>query len=222
MNTALPAAILWDLDGTLVDTEPYWIRAETELVQSFGERWTHADALGLVGKGMHDSARILQSAGVSLPADEIVARMGERVRQQLEEVGIPWRPGAHELLAAVRNHGIPSALVTMSLRSVADHVSNSIPFDAFDMLITGDSVSMPKPHPEAYLTAAKLLGVNIAHCVAIEDSPTGMASAIASGAATIAVPHILPIAEGPTHTVWRTLEGRTVQDLRHVLDRFAG
>jgi HAD superfamily hydrolase (TIGR01509 family) len=201
------------MDGTLVDTEPYWMAAEVELVTSFGGVWTHDDGLALVGQGLWISAGILKSRGVDLAPDEIVAWLTDRVQHQLQEVGVPWRPGAKELLAELRERGIPTALVTMSVRRMAEQIVATIPFDAFDVVVSGDEVADPKPHPEAYLKAADLLGVDPRHCVAIEDSVAGLASAVASGATTIGVPHIIPLPETDEHVLWSTLAGRTVDDL---------
>lgn len=201
------------MDGTIVDTEPYWMAAEEELVGSFGGTWTHDDALQLVGSGLWESARIFQERGVDLPADEIVAWLTRRVREQLNEFGLPWRPGARELLEALREASVPSALVTMSVRSMADDVIRQIPFHAFDAIVTGDSVSNAKPHPEPYLVAAAELGVDIADCVAFEDSPPGVASAAASGAITVGVPNILSLDDAPATVLWSSLEGRTVADV---------
>jgi HAD superfamily hydrolase (TIGR01509 family) len=209
----LPAAVLWDMDGTLVDTEPYWMRAETELIREFGGSWTEEDALQLVGAGLWDAAAVFQREGVDLPADEIVARLTERVREQLAQHGVPWQPGAQELLKSVRDAGIPTALVTMSIRSMAEDIVGVIPFTAFDELVTGDEVAAPKPHPEPYLAAAGRLGVDIADCVAIEDSPTGLAAAMSAGAVSIGVPHMLSLDEAPSHVVWPTLDGRTLDDI---------
>jgi HAD superfamily hydrolase (TIGR01509 family) len=201
------------MDGTLVDTEPYWMAAEVELVASFGHVWTHDDGLALVGQGLWISAGILKARGVDLEPDEIVSWLTDRVQNQLKEAGVPWRPGAKELLAELRERGIPTALVTMSVRRMAEQVVSSIPFDAFDVVVSGDEVTEPKPNPEAYLKAAELLGVDPHQCVAIEDSVAGLASAVASGATTIGVPHIIPLPETDEHVLWDTLAGRTVDDL---------
>lgn len=217
MTPANPAAVLFDMDGTLVDSEPYWMRAEIELVTSFGGRWTHEDGLTLVGLGLWESAKAFQAAGVPLEADTIVHRLTARVRAQLNEDGVPWRPGARELLAQVRKAGVPAALVTMSIRGMAEQVVAAIPFDAFDTLVTGDEVARPKPYPDAYLEAAARLGVPIERCVAIEDSVGGVTAALAAGAATIGVPHLVALPQAPTHDIWPTLSGRTLQDLAEVL-----
>lgn len=212
----MPAAVFWDMDGTLVDTEPYWMASEQELVGSFGGTWTHDDGLLLVGLGLWNSAEILQSRGVELSADEIVHWLTERVRERLVTQGVPWRPGARELLLSLRERGVRTALVTMSVRSMAEQIVSAIPFDAFDVIVSGDEVGEPKPHPEPYLRAAELLGVEPAEAVAIEDSLVGLSSAVASGATTIGVPHIVPLPESDEHTLWKSLAGRTADDVAAV------
>jgi HAD superfamily hydrolase (TIGR01509 family) len=201
------------MDGTLVDTEPYWITAETDLVESFGHTWTYEDAMTLVGSGLWESARIFQSRGVDMPEDDIVQHLTGRVRDRLATDGVPFRPGAMELLRELRDLGVKTALVTMSVRAMAEQVLSHLDFAAFDLVVPGDEVKHPKPHPEPYLRAAELLGVSISDCVAIEDSRAGLASAVASGAVSIAVPHAVTIPEGPTHTIWPTLAGRTSTDV---------
>ncbi|GAA2753720.1 HAD family hydrolase [Amnibacterium kyonggiense] len=222
----LPSAVLWDMDGTLIDTEPFWFAAETELVGRFGGTWTHDQAISLVGSGLRDGARVLQDHGVRMEVDDIVAWQTDFVTERL--VGdLPWRPGALELLAALRDSGVPTALVTMSVRRMAVAVAAALPIGGFDVVVAGDDVARPKPDPEAYLRAAELLGVDVTRCVAIEDSPPGLAAAIASGAATVGVPHqaVLPdpdLERAPARwRIWRTLEGSTPQDLAAVADELA-
>ena len=214
-----PSAVLWDMDGTLVDTEPYWIAVETELVESYGGTWTSEDALQLVGNALIDSARILRRAGVDMEPDAIVQLLTDRVSQRLRTEGVPFRPGARELLADLRAQGIPTALVTMSLRRMALDVVDLIDFPAFDFVVAGDDVDNPKPHPEPYLRAAGLLGVDIADAVILEDSPTGLASGLASGATTIGVPHIVALDGLGAHGLWPTLRGRTASDLSELRTR---
>jgi HAD superfamily hydrolase (TIGR01509 family) len=206
------------MDGTLVDTERYWMAAEEELVESFGGRWTHEDALQLVGSGLWEAARVFQAAGVDLDADTIVARLTARVQEQLAEHGVPWRPGARELLLALREASVPTALVTMSIRSMADDVVAAIPFEAFDVIVTGDSVDNAKPHPEPYLAAAAALGVDVRECVAIEDSPAGLTSAWAAGAVTVGVPNILSLDDAQAHVLWQSLADKSVADVAALLE----
>jgi HAD superfamily hydrolase (TIGR01509 family) len=201
------------MDGTLVDTEPYWMAAETPLVERFGGTWSHEQALQLVGLGLEDSARIFQDAGVRMGVGAIVDHLTDDVMGQLATKGIPFRPGAKELLASLRAAGIPTALVTMSLRRMATTVVDLIDFEAFDLIIAGDDATRPKPFPDPYLQACEALGVDPVDTVAIEDSPNGLRSAVASGAAVIGVPLMVSIAGAGAHAVWPTLEGRTAADV---------
>ncbi|QEE61159.1 HAD family phosphatase [Salinibacterium sp. dk2585] len=216
MTSPLPSGVFWDMDGTIVDTEPYWMAAEEQLVTEFGIPWTHEDSLEIVGAALLDAARVFQRHGVDLPAEEIVSRLNDSVIKQIR-IAVPWRPGARELLLQLRERSVPTALVTMSYGEMAHLVAESIGFPAFDAVITGDLVSRGKPHPEPYLHAARTLGLDPTECVAIEDSPTGVASAVASGMATIAVPAHVHLAESDDYTLWTTLDGRSVDDLSAVL-----
>jgi HAD superfamily hydrolase (TIGR01509 family) len=205
------------MDGTIIDTEPYWMEAETELIAAYGGTWTHDDALQLVGQGLWHSARVLQSRGVNLTEDQIIDHLTETVLDRIRAGGLPWRPGARELLLELHSAGVRAALVTMSIRKLAHIVAGSIGFDAFEHVVAGDDVAHSKPHPAAYLRAAELLGVDPTDCVAIEDSPPGVASASAAGAATIGVPLNVPLLDDGTFVVWSTLAGRTLSDLADVL-----
>ncbi|AXL12105.1 HAD family phosphatase [Microbacterium foliorum] len=207
------------MDGTLVDTEPYWMAAETSLVESFGGTWSHEDALQLVGNGLIDSAIILQNAGVDMDAEAIVSLLTDAVQESLRIQGVPFRPGARELLKDLRSAGIPTGLVTMSLRRMALSVVDLIEFDAFDIVVAGDDVDNPKPHPEPYLQAAALLDIDIADAVVIEDSPTGLRAGIASGAVALGVPHIVSLEGVGAHELWPTLDGRSAADLVDLFDR---
>lgn len=219
MSSVLPAAVLWDMDGTLVDTEPYWMAAEGPLVESFGGEWTHEKSLELVGLGLDDAARVLQRAGVRLAVPEIVDRLTDEVRASLRREGVPFRPGARQLLRDLRDAGVRTALVTMSLRRMATEIVELIDFEAFDLVIGGDDVPRPKPFPDPYLQACEALGVAPGQCVAIEDSPNGARSAVAAGVTTIGVPNVVSLAGSGVAEIWPTLEGCTPQDLADALDR---
>ena len=212
----LPAAVFWDMDGTLIDSEPYWLAEEIALVESFGGVWSAEDGLQLVGSSLDRSALVLQSRGVALGVEEIIAELTDRVLASIARE-VPWRPGARELLSALREAGVPTALVTMSYGRMAHHVADSLGFAGFDAVVSGDRVSAGKPHPECYLTAAGLLSVDPGRSVAIEDSEYGVAAAVAAGMATIAVPLHIPLPESPSYTVWPGLDGRTPADLGVVL-----
>jgi len=192
----LPAAALWDMDGTLVDTEPCWMAAEEGLVREFGGTWGPDAAQSMVGLALLDSAAVLAAHGVDLPLPEIVERMLDSVVDAVED-GLVWQPGALDLLAALGAAGVPCALVTMSYGRFADAVLARMPAGAFDVVVTGDRVTLGKPHPEPYLLAADLLGVDVTRCVAIEDSIPGVGSALASGARTLAVEHMVALDDHP-------------------------
>ena len=201
------------MDGTLVDTEPYWMAAETAMVQSFGGTWSHEQALQLVGNGLLDSAMLLREAGVDMEPDAIVDRLTDDVRTALATQGVPFRPGAKALLRDLHANGIRTALVTMSLRRMALSVVELIEFEAFEEVVAGDDVEQPKPHPEPYLKAAGLLDIDIEETLVIEDSPTGLRAGLASGAVTLGVPHMVSLETVGAHALWPTLEDRTAQDI---------
>ncbi len=196
---ALPAAVLWDLDGTLVDTEPAWMEAEVRLANKHGVAWTAEDALQLVGTSLPNAGRIFQELGVSGTVDEIV---DELIGVVIDILGdrIDWQPGAQRLLTELRDAGVPQVLVTMSYREMADIILKGAPDGCFTASVTGDEVANGKPDPEPYLKAAEMIGVDIARCVAVEDSPTGLASATAAGAKVIGVRRQVPVPAAPGRT----------------------
>ena len=208
------AAVLWDMDGTLVDTEPYWIEREHEIVSEFGNGgWNESHAHAIVGKDLRDSAQYISDHGdVALPIDEIVGHLLDGVVQRVNR-RVPWRPGARELLADLGRAGVPCALVTMSWRRFTDAVVGVLPHGSFATVVAGDDVAQGKPHPEPYLTAAGRLGVDASRCIAIEDSPTGVLSATAAGCVVIAIPNVVPIPDHLGHHRLGTLDGLTTTDL---------
>ena len=214
-------AVLWDLDGTIVDTEPYWFEAEYAVVAAHGDSWSDEHARAVVGFDLLDSGRyMIEHGGVRLTPHEIVEMMLDSVVSNIKR-SVPWRPGAREVLADVRESDIPTALVTMSWRRFANEVMEALPAGAFDVSVVGDDVERGKPHPDPYLLAAERLGVDITRCIAIEDSPTGVASALAAGATVLAVPHVVdvPMRNDVNGRMIRrdTLAGITAADLASFL-----
>lgn len=205
------AAVLWDLDGTIVDTEPLWMAAEHALAAKHGKIWTEEDGLALVGNSLIASGHyIREKLEIEMSAEDVVDYLVDQLALALSE-HIDWRPGARELIEAFDAAGVPQALVTMSYTSIAEPVAISLPFKA---VVTGDIVSRPKPFPDPYLLAAELLGVDARQCLAIEDSGTGATSANAAGCDVLVVPHFVNVPEADRRVQIPTLEGLDPKSLR--------
>ena len=215
--TRLPAAVLWDMDGTLVDTEPYWINTEYALVESYGNAWSDEHAHALVGSDLlRSGAYIAEHGKVPLEPQEIVDRLLDGVVAQVEE-RVPWRHGSRRLLAELNAAGVPCALVTMSWRRFVDPIVAQLPPGSFQTIVTGQDVTRGKPHPEPYLLAAARLGVDAIDCVAIEDSDTGMRSAIAAGCHVIGVPNVMPLHQLDGATFVESLDELDLEALSAVM-----
>ena len=217
----MPAAVLWDMDGTLCDTEPYWMETEHALAERFGGEWTHEDAMQLVGNDLLTSGEYIRNRwNLDLSPQGVVDLLHEGVVERvLSGATIPWRPGAVDLLAALNDAQVPCALVTMSWDVFALPIVERLPRGRFDVIVTGDNVDFGKPHPEPYLKAARLLGVDPALCVAIEDSNTGATSAEEAGCTVVTVENHVPLAGGPRRVPRPSLVGVTPQELGTLLVR---
>lgn len=219
-STAELAAVLFDLDGTLVDTEPAWMTSERRLVEAHGGTWTNDDALGLVGNPLLVSAEQLRAAGVGLAAEEIVELLLDDVITSVRD-RMPWRPGALDLITALAAANVPCALVTMSYRRLAQAVVDALPVPAFSVVVTGDEVHHGKPHPEPYLKATAALGVQPRHTVVIEDSVHGVASGEAAGCVVVAVPHYVSIPQRRGRTIVSSLSDLDVSALQRLVAELA-
>lgn len=182
----LPKAVLWDLDGTLVDSDPLWTAAERECVIAHGGTWTDSVADPLAGASLATCARVLREAGVALPDDAIIRELVNSVVRKYGD-NVPWVPGAVELLTALRDASVPSVLVTGSPHALADRVVEAAPTGAFVGCVTGDDDVRDKPDPEPYERGALLAEALPGECLAFEDSPTGLASALAAGTRAVTV-----------------------------------
>ncbi|PVU81561.1 HAD family phosphatase (plasmid) [Cellulomonas sp. WB94] len=201
------------MDGTLIDTEPYWMSAETELVEAHGGIWTREDGLAMIGRPMSACTAELRSRGVDLRDDEIRDFLHSRVAAGVAS-GVPWQAGAEDLLSALAAAGVPLALVTSSFAVLADPFARMV--GLFDVVVSGDEVRHNKPHPEPYLTAAERLGVDIARCVAIEDSASGLASAGSAGARVVAVEVLVPVVAPVGVSRVRSLEALGLRELARI------
>jgi HAD superfamily hydrolase (TIGR01509 family) len=201
------------MDGTLVDTEPYWIATEFAMAEKYGARWSQADALQLVGSDLLDSGRYIRKVmGLELSPEAIVEELLDGVVEKVER-DVPWRPGAVGLLASLRAEGVRSGLVTMSYERFVAPILAHLPPETFGVVVTGDQVEFGKPHPEPYLTAAATLGVRPDRCLAIEDSNAGAKSAEQAGCLVLVVENHVPVLDGPRRVFRETLDGISVEDL---------
>ncbi|WP_433518468.1 HAD family hydrolase [Nonomuraea sp. CA-143628] len=210
-------AVFFDMDGLLVDSEKVWLEIETEVMARLGGEWTLDHQAHLVGGSMERTvAYMLAVSGSSVSPEDLREWMIDGMVARLAD-GVALMPGASELLDAVREEGIPVALVTSSLREIADAVLKGVGRDRFDAIVTADDVTRTKPDPEPYLTAAELLGVDPVRCVVLEDSPNGVAAATAAGCAVVGVPSLLPIDPAPGRLVVPSLTDVTIPTLRALI-----
>jgi HAD superfamily hydrolase (TIGR01509 family) len=206
--------VLFDMDGLLVDTEPLWFETEAEVMARLGAPWTKQDQEQLLGGSMDNTVGyLLARATRPVPPADVARWMTEGMLRRAAEGRVIVRPGARELLNEVAATGIPFALVTGSQRPFTEAVLASTGF-RFPVTVTGDDVARTKPDPEPYLLAAKLLDADPEQCVALEDSPNGVASATSAGCLVVAVPTLLAIPPAPRRLVVPSLSGITLATLR--------
>jgi HAD superfamily hydrolase (TIGR01509 family) len=220
-----PAAVLIDLDGTLVDTVAVWHAAYLRLADELGV--TAPDDLWprVAGRSMRASLAVYGDAVAGHDPDALVARLVDLAaaglgRPEGPAAGWSWLPGARELLTMLRGADGPrpvTALVTSAWRAFTlPLLAAALGEDAgatFDALVCGDDVAEGKPAPESHLRAARLLDVRPEDCLVIEDSPTGVAAAEAAGMVVLVVPHAGRVAPAPGRAVRKTLAGLTLTDL---------
>jgi HAD superfamily hydrolase (TIGR01509 family) len=208
------------MDGTLLDSEKLWDIAVRELSVELGGEMSDETRHALIGSAAANALRII-FAGVGLEPDPSrMAEAGQWLQRRVTELmagPIPWRPGAQEALRAVRAAGLRTALVTNTQRAVAEVCLNTLGREYFDVSVCGDEVAHGKPAPDPYRRAAELLDIAPEHCVAVEDSPTGSASAAAAGCAVLVIPCEIPVPPAPGYTFRDSLIGLTVADLDALL-----
>jgi HAD superfamily hydrolase (TIGR01509 family) len=196
------AGVLFDMDGTLVDSEKVWDIGLRELATRYGGILSDEARLRMVGTSAMETMVILHE-DLRQPwrdPDEGADWLDLRVAELFAD-GLEWRPGARELVAAVRAAGLPTALVTNTRRSLVEVALRTIGAGNFDVVVSADDVPRTKPDPAPYLAAAAAVGADPTRCVAIEDSPSGIESALGAGCAVLAVPHDVEIDGLDVHVV---------------------
>ncbi|MQA34592.1 HAD family hydrolase [Modestobacter roseus] len=213
-------AVLFDMDGTLVETEHLWDRSLELLAEQLGGRMSDDVRPAMVGVSVAASLQLLYAdLGVSRTDSENVADeryLVATTRAQVE-AGVRYRPGARELLTAARAAGLATALVTSTERSLTDVVLGHVGAHLFDVTVCGDEVPATKPDPAPYLQAAAALGVRPTRCLVVEDSRTGAAAGLAAGATVLGVPTLQPLEPQDGLVVRETLAGLTVADLTELV-----
>ncbi|HEX7305231.1 HAD family phosphatase [Lentzea sp.] len=204
-------AVLWDMDGTLLDSEKLWDIPLYEYAEKLGGTLSLETRERMVGTNVPTTMRLLfADVGLDPSAEDLVdgAAWISRRTEEVFRAGLPWRPGAQEALRAVRASGVPMALVTSTERALTEVALDTIGRDLFDVTVCGDEVDgLNKPLPEPYLKAARLLGVDPVECVAVEDSPTGVAAAVAAGCTVLVVPCDVEVPAGERRVFRDSLTG---------------
>jgi HAD superfamily hydrolase (TIGR01509 family) len=219
-----PAAVLWDMDGTLVDSEKVWTVSLRDTAHRLGGELSAVTREAMIGSNMARTMDLL-FADLGLAPDparqaETAAYLSARTGELFAQ-GLVWRPGAREALVTVRAAGWPMALVTNTERALTEAALDGIGRDFFDATVCGDEVAHGKPEPDPYLRGAELLGVAPTDCLAVEDSPTGTLAAERAGAAVLVVPCDTTVEPGPARVLRESLIGLTAADVRSVFGRVA-
>ncbi len=207
------AAVTFDMDGLLVDSEPLWFLAESAVMARLGADWRPADQHALVGGSLGSTVEYLVAKATE-PADPaVVGRwLIETMVDLVSTRPLTVLPGTADLVSEVQAAGLPHALVTSSVPAVVDAVLGRLDV-RFDVIISAADVTHAKPDPEGYLLAAAKLGVDPRQCIALEDSLNGVAAAEAAGYRVVAVPSVVPVPARPGLVVLATLAGVTVAEL---------
>lgn len=207
---AFPEAVLWDMDGTLVNTEPAWRKVEEQTVNALGGTFSLTAVEDLIGLSLPLCARFMQERmGVKASVPEIVDQLDKRMQRELRDNDAEWCAGALEAIEIFAGLGIPMALVTSSPYAMTSAVLEKLPQGTFAGAITGDRVENSKPHPEPYLLGAELTGADISRTLIFEDSVIGLTAAVASGGVAVAIPNQIPI---PASTEYSRLSSLTQLD----------
>lgn len=206
-------AFFFDMDGTLIDTEPYWLASEIELMSRYNVVWTEADQMACLGGPLDRVGDYMAALAGGIETGSFFEHTLVDLVSKKFSQGINFMPGALNLLKEISAAGVPLALVSASPRILVDAALAALPFEAFATSVSSSEVSKSKPDPEGYLKAADILGVDIERSLVLEDSATGITAAKASGAFVLAIPHIVQLELNSKSIKVSTLEGLTLPNL---------
>ncbi|HEY2577602.1 MAG TPA: HAD family phosphatase [Streptosporangiaceae bacterium] len=210
-------AVLFDMDGLLVDTEPLWFEVETAVMSRLGGRWSHEDQGKLVGGSLQATLDyLLGKAAHPVSRETLTHWMRDEMAAKLRSSPVTPRPGALELLAEVTAAGVPHALVTSSERMIMEAVFQATGL-SFPVTVCAEDVTSIKPDPEPYLLGTKLLAADPGCSVVLEDSPNGVTSAEAAGCRVVAVPNVVPVLPAPGRVIVPSLADLTLARLREIV-----
>lgn len=213
-------AVLFDLDGTVVDSEPLWADAMRLIAADLGGTLTQEVLARTTGLSVPASVDLmLAELGSDQSPQEVTRQLLERAAEVFAQE-LMWQPGAQELVDALRADGVTTALVTSSPRIIVDVAMQRLGAHRFDLSVCGDEVTAPKPDPTPYLLAMQRLGRPADECLAVEDSPSGTEAAVAAGIPVLVVPSEVPVPEGPGRVFTASLLEATVDELRHLHSAF--
>lgn len=188
------SAILFDMDGTIIDSEPLWLQAEIQVMAELGCHWDEQDQINCLGGPMERTEKYMQDrSGNVKPYGYFGQRLNEVMKLKFVK-DLELIPNALELITKSKEAGLKTALVTASGRELMNSALTRFPENSFDIAISRDDVANSKPHPEPYLMAAERLKVKIDECLVLEDSMTGVRAGLDSGAQVVAISHIISIA----------------------------
>jgi HAD superfamily hydrolase (TIGR01509 family) len=214
-------AVFFDMDGLLVDSEPEWLKSESEITAAYGYEWKPEDQvaclggpLSRVGQYMHEKCN--QAEDPEFFTQKLIEVQSEKMRSHT-----PFMPGAFELLKDLQSNGVKTGLVSASPRIIVDAILENVGRDLFPFSISSDDVEQTKPHPDAYLKAAQLTQSNIEHCLIFEDSLTGVGAAMSSGGWLVAVPHLVTVQESSRVRVIKSLEQLNYKKLQALFVDFS-
>ena len=209
-------AVFFDMDGLLVDSEPEWLKSESEITAVYGYEWNSDDQVACLGGPLSRVGQYMQDKCNQAESAEFFTAKLVEVQAEKMRSHTPYMPGAFALVKELQSNGVKTGLVSASPRIIVDAVLDNVGTDLFPFSISSDDVERTKPYPDAYLKAALLTNSDISQCLVFEDSLTGVGAATSSGAWLVAVPHLVKVEESARVRVIKSLEQMSFEVLERL------